>query len=81
MLLTEVQIQNIFHLGEELVKVRQRLVNFRDIIYSYKMKPAIERMTIFDYNYLYSAYADDTIFFLKNIISVKHMIDAFLSYF
>ena len=45
------------------------------------MKPEIERMTIFDYNYLYSAYADDTIFFLKNIISVKHMIDAFLSYF
>ena len=38
-------------------------------------------MTIFDYSYLYSAYADDTIFFLKNIISVKHMIDTFLSYF
>ena len=35
-------------------------------------------MTIFDYNYLYSAYADDTTFFLKDIISVKHMVDTFL---
>ena len=34
-------------------------------------------MTYFDYNYLYSAYADDTIFFLKDIISVKHMVDTF----
>ena len=40
-------------------------------------------MTIFDYNYLYSAYADDTTFFLKDIISVNHMADTFLffSYF
>ena len=40
-------------------------------------------MTIFDYNYLYSAYADDTTFFLKDIISVNHMVDTFhfLSYF
>ena len=34
-------------------------------------------MTIFDYNYLYSAYADDTTFFLKDIISIKDMIDTF----
>ena len=40
-----------------------------------KSKPEIEEMTYFDYNYLYSAYADDTIFFLKDIISVKHMVD------
>ena len=40
-----------------------------------KSKPEIEGMTIFDYNYLYSAYADDTTFFLKDIISVKHMVD------
>ena len=39
-----------------------------------KSKPEIEGMTIFDYNYLYSAYADDTTFFLKNIISIKDMI-------
>ena len=40
-------------------------------------------MTIFDYNYLYSAYADDTTFFLKDIISIKHMVDTFdfFSYF
>ena len=48
-----------------------------------KSKPEIEGMTIFDYNYLYSAYADDTTFFLKDIISVKHMADtfSFFSYF
>ena len=34
-------------------------------------------MTIFNYNYHYSAYADDTTFFLKDIISVKHMVDTF----
>ena len=48
-----------------------------------KSKPEIEGMTIFDYNYLYSAYADDTTFSLKDIISVKHMVDTFhfFSYF
>ena len=47
------------------------------------MKPEVEGITIFDYNYLYSAYADYTTFFLKNIISVKHMVDTFhfFSYF
>ena len=42
-----------------------------------KSKPEMEGMIIFDYNYLYSAYADDTTFFLKDIISVKHMVDTF----
>ena len=42
-----------------------------------KSKPEIEGMTIFDYNYLYSAYADDTTFFLKDIVSVKQMVDTF----
>ena len=46
-----------------------------------KSKPEIEEMTIFDYNYLYSAYADDTTFFLKDIISIKHIDDTFFSYF
>ena len=46
-----------------------------------KSKPEIGGMTIFDYNYLYSAYADDTTFFLKDIISVKHMVDTFHFFF
>ena len=48
-----------------------------------KLKPEIEGMTMFDYNYLYSAYADDKSFFLKDIISVKYMVDTFhcFSYF
>ena len=42
-----------------------------------KSKSEIEGMTIFDYNYLYSAYADDTTFFLKDITSIKHVVDTF----
>ena len=38
------------------------------------MKPEIEEMTIFDYSYLYSAYADNATFFMKDIISTKHMV-------
>ena len=38
-------------------------------------------MTIFDYNYLYSAYADDTTFFLTDIIALKHMFVTFLLFF
>ena len=34
-------------------------------------------MTIFDYNYLYSDYVDGTIFFLKDITSIKDMVDTF----
>ena len=46
-----------------------------------KSKPEIEGMTIFDYNYLYSVYADNTSFFLKGIISIKHMVDTFFCTF
>ena len=43
-----------------------------------KLKPEIEGLTIFDYNYLfYSVYADDVTFFLKDTISIKHMVDTF----
>ena len=42
-----------------------------------KLTHEIEGMTIFDCNYLYFAYAGDTIFFLKDIISIKHMVDTF----
>ena len=39
-----------------------------------KSKPEIEGLTIFDYR-LYSAYTDDTTFFLKVIISIKDMVE------
>ena len=48
--------------------------------YNYKvlqLKGETEGMTIFDYTYLCSAYADDTTFFLKDIISIRHMVDNF----
>ena len=42
-----------------------------------KSKPEIEGLTIFDYR-LYSAYTDDTSFFLKVIISIKNMVEKHL---
>ena len=34
-------------------------------------------MRFFDYNYLYTVYADDSTFFLKDTISMKHTVDTF----
>ena len=42
-----------------------------------KSKPEIEGMAIFDHNYLYSAYTDDTTFFLKDIIYLKQYVSHF----
>ena len=42
-----------------------------------KTKPEIAGLTIFDHCYLYSAYADDTTFFLKYTISKKNLVDTF----
>ena len=42
-----------------------------------KTKPEIAGLTIFDHCYLYSAYADDTTFFLKDTISINSMVDTF----
>ena len=41
------------------------------------IKPDIAGLTIFDHCYLYSAYADDTTFFLKDTISIRNMVDTF----
>ena len=48
-----------------------------------RSKPEIKGLAIFDHCYLYSAYADDTTFFLQDTISIKHMVDVFylFSYF
>ena len=48
-----------------------------------KSKPEIKGLTIFDHCYLYSAYADDTTFFLQDNIFIKHMVKVFylFSYF
>ena len=43
-----------------------------------KSKPEIEGMAIFDHNYLYSAYTDDTTFFLKDIIYLKQYVSHFV---
>ena len=42
-----------------------------------KTKPEIAGLTILDHCYLYSAYTDDTTFFLKDTISIKNMVDTF----
>ena len=50
-----------------------------DLFILIKSKPEIEGMTIFDFNYLYSAYADDITFMLKYIISIKHFFRVLLN--
>ena len=42
-----------------------------------KTKPEIAGLTIFNHCYFYSACAGDTNFFLKDIISIKNMVDTF----
>ena len=42
-----------------------------------KTKPEISGLTILDHCYIYSAYADDTTFFLMDTTSVKNMVDTF----
>ena len=48
-----------------------------------KSKSDIKRLTEFDHCYLYSAYTNDTTFFLQDTVYIKHRVDAFylLSYF
>ena len=78
-LLTVVQVQ-ISHVGQTPVKVTQFqpfILALEILFLLIKSKPEIEGMIIFDYNYLYPAYADNTTFFLKDIISVKHVVDTF----
>ena len=42
-----------------------------------KTKSESAELTIFDHCYLYSGYADDTTYFVKDTISIKNMIDTF----
>ena len=41
-----------------------------------KSKPEIKGLAIFEHCYLYTVHADDSIFFLQDVISMKHMVDA-----
>ena len=42
-----------------------------------KENARIKWLNIFDHCYLYSAYADDTTFFLKSVNSIKEMVNSF----
>ena len=42
-----------------------------------KSKPEIEELIIFHHCFLYSAYADDKKFFLKNTMPIKEAVDTF----
>ena len=42
-----------------------------------KENPHIKGLNIFDHCYQYSAYADDTTFFLKDVNSIKEMVNSF----
>ena len=75
MLLTAVQLQSIFHLNDPISDFLFMLV--LDILFFLiRSKPKTEGTTIFDNNYIYSAYVKVT--FLKDIISIKHMVDSFV---
>ena len=67
MLLTVVQLQIISHFGYTPLFVLAWVI----LLIFIKSKPEIEGMTIFDYNYLYSAYADDKTFFLERYYFYK----------
>ena len=74
------------HLGETPIKLTKFqvflfLLALEILLLHIKSKPEIEEMKIFGYKYLYSAYAADTTFFLKYIISINHMVDTFFPYF
>ena len=42
-----------------------------------KSDSLIKGIKVFDYVFLYTAYADDSMFFLKNLASVKKLLDIF----
>ena len=44
------------------------------LFYLIKSKSEIKRLAIFDHCYLYSAYANDTTFFLQETISMKYIL-------
>ena len=46
-----------------------------------KLKPDIEGLATFYFNYLYFTSADDTTLFLKDIISIKQLIETYFSHF
>ena len=80
--------QSVFCLEEAPVKVIQfQLFNFilalETLFHLIRLTIEIKGLAIFDHCYLYSAYADDTTFFLQDTISIKYMVDDFyfFSYF
>ena len=48
-----------------------------------KSKLEIKGLAVFEHCYLYTAHSDDSTFFLQDVISIRHMVDAcyFFSYF
>ena len=53
------------------------ILAFEILIIIIKENPHIKGLNIFDNCYLYSAYADDTTFFLKGVNSIKEMVNNF----
>ena len=53
------------------------ILGFEILFLIIKENPHVKRLNIFYHCYLYSAYADDTTFFLKDVSSIKEMVNNF----
>ena len=68
--------QNILNSNEELIKATQFQHVFLSLPWKYflfmiKSKKNVHSLNIFDNKYLYTAYADDTLLFLKDMHFIK----------
>ena len=61
----------------DLISAYLFIVAFEIIFLFIKENPHIKGLNIFDHCYLYSAYAADTTFFLKDVNSIKEMVNSF----
>ena len=53
------------------------ILALENLFHLIRSKPDTKGLAIFDHCYLYSAYADDTTFFLQDTISIKHIVEVF----
>ena len=56
-------------------------ISFLEIVFILiKANKRVKGMNIFEHTYLYSAYAGDTTFFLRDEISIKQLLNAFAAF-
>ena len=84
MFLILAQLQSIFYLGEAPIKISYFdffcffVLDLEILFHLIKSKLEIKGLTVFGHCYFYTAYGDDTTFFLQHIFSLKNMVDTFI---